>query len=95
MTTQTPMAFLLVKFQGSKDEPMTIADAEQMFTAAGRGTMNVVDWFDDNTHGHVDMTGNAVFGWLQLTETVAGYGTKRMNGTYGRLKIIDLGRAPQ
>ena len=92
MTTQTPMAFLLVKFQGSKDEPMTKADAEQMFTAAGRGTMNVVDWFDDNTHGHVDMTGNAVFGWLQLAETVAGYGTKRMNGTYGRLKIIDLGR---
>jgi hypothetical protein len=26
---------------------MTIADAEQMFTAAGRGTMNVADWFDE------------------------------------------------
>ena len=93
MTTQSPMAFLLVKFQGSNDEPMTKADAEQMFTAAGRGTMNVVDWFDDNTHGQVDMSGNAVFGWLGLTETVAGYGIKRSNGTYGRSKIVELGRA--
>ena len=93
MTTQTPMAFLLVKFQGNKDEPMTKADAEQMFTTVGSGTMNVIDWFHDNTHGHIDMSGNAVFGWLQLTETVDGYTTKRTNGTYGRTKIIDLGRA--
>lgn len=93
MTTQTPMAFLLVKFQGNRDEPMTKADAEQMFTTVGSGTMNVIDWFHDNTHGHIDMSGNAVFGWLQLTETVDGYTTKRTNGTYGRTKIIDLGRA--
>ena len=93
MTTQTPMAFLLVKFKDSPAEPMTNANATQMFTATGRGTMNVVDWFDDNTHGQVDMVGNKVFGWLQLTETVADYGTKRANGTYGRSKIIDLGRA--
>ena len=93
MATQTPTAFLLVKFQGSDAEPMTKADATQMFTAAGRGTMNVVEWFDDNTHGQVDMVGNAVFGWLQLTETVADYQAKRANGTYGRSKIVDLGRA--
>ena len=93
MPTQTPIAFLLVKFQGSNIEPINIADATQMFTAAGRNSMNVVDWFDDNSHRNVDMTGNAVFGWLQLTETVSDYNTKRANGTYGRSKIIDLGRA--
>jgi len=87
MTTQTPMAFLLVKFQGSNDEPMTKADAEQMFTAAGRGTMNVVDWFDDNTHGHVDMTGNRVFGWLQLTKAVGDYKGSGIN-PQGRQDII-------
>ena len=92
MTTK-PFAFLLVKFQGSNDEPMTKAEAEQMFTAAGSGTLNVVDWFQDNTHGQIDMTGNQVFGWLTLTETLADYNNKRTNGTYGRWKIIDLGRA--
>ena len=50
-----PLAFLLVKFQGSAAEPITRAAAEQMFTASGRGTLNVVDWFDENTHGSVDM----------------------------------------
>lgn len=93
MTTQAPIAFLLVKFQGSNAEPITTAYAEQMFTATGRGTMNVVDWFDDNTHGQIDMTGNAVFGWLGLAETVVSYQTKRTSGTYGRSKIVELGRA--
>ena len=73
MATQTPTAFLLVKFRNSNDEPMTKAAAEQMFTAAGRGTMNVVDWFDDNSHGQVDMTGNAVFGWLTLPQKQSDY----------------------
>lgn len=91
--TQKSFAFLLVKFQSSNDEPMTIAEAQQMFTAAGSGTLNVVDWFQDNTHGHIDMTGNQVFGWLTLTETLADYNTKRTNGTYARWKIIELGRA--
>jgi hypothetical protein len=34
---------------------MTKAAADQMFAAAGRGTMNVVDWFDDNSHGHIEV----------------------------------------
>ncbi len=93
MRTKAPIAFLLVRFQGSPAEPMTKAAADEMFTAAGRGTMNVVDWFDDNTHGHVDMSANAVFGWLELPETLQGYNDKRANGTYARTKIIDLGRA--
>jgi hypothetical protein len=73
MTTQTPMAFLLVKFDGSNSEPMAKAEADQMFTAAGRGTMNVVDWFDDNTHGQVDMADNEVFGWLTLPQKLSDY----------------------
>jgi hypothetical protein len=93
MATPTPIAFLLAKFQRSPAEPMTKAAADQMFTAKGRGTLNVVDWFDDNTHGNVDMSGNVVFGWLNLTETVAGYNQKRADGTYGRTAIIDLAKA--
>ena len=94
MATQTPIAFLLVKFQGSNAEPMTNAAAVQMFTAAGRGTMNVVDWFDDNTHGHIDMTGNAVFGWLQLTKAVGDYTGSGVN-PQGRQDIITWARPRQ
>src|SRR5262249_29201193 len=90
---QTPMAFLLVKLQGSPGEPITPADAQRMFTTQGRGTTNVTDWFEDNSHGSIDMSGNQVFGWLQLTESKAGYDTKLANHTYGRTSIIDLARA--
>src|SRR6266498_2058779 len=92
MATYSPTAFLLVKFQGSNDEPISVADAKQVFTAVGRGTMNVVDWFDDNSHGQIDMTGNAVFGWLTVPDTVDGYRAKRKDGSYERGKIIDLAR---
>ena len=88
-----PLAFLLVKFQGSPAEPITRATAEQMFTASGRGTLNVVDWFDENTHGSVDMGGNRVFGWIGLTDSLADYQAKRGNGTYQRTSIVDLARA--
>ncbi len=88
----TPMAFLLVKFNGSNEEPIDKATAQERFTAVGRGTMNVVDWFDENCHGNVDMSDNEVFGWLELNESVDDYNTNRANGTYGRWKIIDLGR---
>jgi hypothetical protein len=93
MITQAPCAFLLVKLAGSPDEPITTAAAEQMFTKAGQGTLNVVDWFDENSHGNVDMSGNEVFGWLQLADSLAGYQAKLAAGTYGRTSIIDLGRA--
>ena len=65
MPKKTPFAFVLVKWKGSNAEPITKAHAEHMFTAAGRGT-NVVDWFDENTHGNIDMTGNQVFGSIDL-----------------------------
>ena len=93
MATKAPLAFILVKFRGSNDEPLSKKDAELMFTDSGRGTMKVVDWFDDNSHGQVDMSGNQVFGWLTLNETVDQYRKKRADGTYGRTSIIDLGRA--
>ena len=93
MANKTPFAFVLVRFKNTSEEPLSVAAATQMFTVSGRGTMNVTDWFDDNSHGTVDMTGNAVFGWFALSETLADYNAKRVNGTYVRSKIIDLGRA--
>lgn len=50
---------------------MTIDAANQMFTSLG--TLNVVDWFDDNSHGQVDMTDNKVFGLLTLPQKRSDY----------------------
>ena len=91
MATQFPIAFLLVKFQGSNIEPLSLADATQIFTAAGRGTMNVVDWFQDNTHGHVDMSGNVVFGWLTLPQKQSDYTGSGANPAH-RQDIINWGK---
>ncbi|MFN8123859.1 MAG: hypothetical protein U0237_15695 [Thermoleophilia bacterium] len=84
---------MLVRFRGDPSEPLTTAAADRMFTAAGRGTLNVVDWFDDNTHGAIDMSGNRVFGWYELPDTLAEYSARRTDGTYPRVKIVELARA--
>jgi hypothetical protein len=88
---QTPIGFLLVKFQDSNVEPVSKAFAQQMFTAAGRGTLNLVDWFDDNTHGNVDMTGNVVFDWLRLDQKSTDYQGSGANPA-GRQQIFDWAR---
>lgn len=93
MTQSTPAAFVLVKFTDSAQEPITAAEARQLFTAAGRGTLNVVDWFDDNTHGSIDMSGNEVFGWLNLDISSSEYQSRRTSGAYSRLEILSIGRA--
>lgn len=37
-----------------------------MFTTAGAGTLNMVDYFDKMSHGNVDLSGSQVFGWCTL-----------------------------
>ena len=37
-----------------------------MFTTAGAGTLNMVDYFDKMSHGNVDLSGSQVFGWFTL-----------------------------
>ena len=91
MTLNFPFAFILVKFTDSAAEPITVARARTLFTKVGRGGMFLVDWFDDNTHGAVDIGDSAVFGWFQLAESSTEYNEKRANGA-SRLRILDLGR---
>src|SRR5258705_13063443 len=54
-------------------EAKTIAFLEQMFTKSGRGTQNMVDFFDDNSHGSVDTGESKVFGWLTLPKKWSDY----------------------
>ena len=84
-------AFVLVKFTNDTTEPITVDRARRLFTGVGRGGQFVVDWFDANTHGNVDIGGSQVFGWFDLQESVAEYNQIRANGA-SRGRIIDLGR---
>ncbi len=64
------------------DEPESTAYFKQMFTGAGKGTMNMVDWWHDVSFGNIDISGTVVAtgggadakGWYTLPITKAQYG---------------------
>jgi hypothetical protein len=39
---------------------------QNLFTSAGTGTFNMVDFFLDMSHGNVDIGGSQIFGWFTL-----------------------------
>jgi hypothetical protein len=92
VTTTFSFAYILVKFTDSQAEPITVDRARRLFTKIGRGGQFVVDWFDANTHGSVDVGNSEVFGWFDLEESSTEYNQQRANGA-PRGRIIDLGRA--
>ncbi|HKG61528.1 MAG TPA: hypothetical protein VKB05_17340 [Pyrinomonadaceae bacterium] len=61
---------------------------EQMFTASGRGTFNMVDFFDDMSHGNVDIGGSKVFGWFTLPHKWSDYKGSGAN-PQGRQDLIN------
>jgi hypothetical protein len=91
MKTAFAFAFVLVKFTNDQTEPISVDRARRLFTKAGRGGEFVVDWFDANTHGNVDIGGSEVFGWFDLLESSVEYNQQRANGA-PRSRILDLGR---
>lgn len=73
MAQQTPWAILACKWSDMPKEAKTISFLEQMFTKSGRGTQNMVDFFDENSHGSVDTSDSKVFGWLTLPHKWSDY----------------------
>lgn len=49
------LAVLLLRIEGATDQPSK-AYAEQLFTNAGKGTRNLVDYFDEMSHGRLDIS---------------------------------------
>src|SRR5262245_41031208 len=101
---KTPWAVLLLKFSDQNTEPFSRAYAERMFTAAGSGTGNAVDYFRDVSHGRADLSGSRVFGWFLMTHAksdVDAYRREKIaedkkNGTalantLTRQRIVDWG----
>jgi hypothetical protein len=62
----TPWAILRCKWNDIDDEPLSDDYVENMFTTAGAGTNNMVDFFGTMSHGNLDLNGSQVFGWFTL-----------------------------
>lgn len=69
-----PWAVILCKFTDGDDEPFPKQYYRDLFTADGGGSpWNMVRYFDDWSHGRVDLSQTEVFGWYSLTKSVADY----------------------
>jgi hypothetical protein len=63
------LAVLLLRISGSPDQP-TRDYAEKLFTGAGRGSRNLVDYYDEMSHGRLDLGPSQVFDWMDYGHTV-------------------------
>ena len=87
MTLQTPWAILLCRWSDMLKVTKKRNFFEQMFTASGRGTDNMVDFFDVMSHGKIDIGGSQVFGWLTLPKKRSDYTGSGAN-PQGRHELI-------
>jgi len=75
-TVQSPWAVILVRFQDNTDPLPSMTIYNDLFTSAGTGKENMVDFFRDMSHGKLDLSGTKIFGWYTLPYNRADYGTK-------------------
>lgn len=93
LTEQTPWAVLLFKFADDPVERWPRKHYERLFTAAGAGSMNMVDYFHEMSHGKVDLSGSQVFGWFTLPIPRADYEVNPTQaGKLGRPELVALCR---
>jgi hypothetical protein len=74
----SPWAVLKCKFSDDTSPAPPDDHYVRLFTAAGRGSFNMVDFFLDVSHGKVDVGGSEVFGWYTL-----GYSRADFAGNVG------------
>jgi hypothetical protein len=92
----SPWAVLVVRFSDDPDPTTSLATYENVFTSAGTGTMNVVDYFHEMSHGHIDVSGTQVFGPYTLDRPRADYVGNvypQPKGKLNRNGVLDLARA--
>ena len=63
------LGVLLLRIEGFEDLP-TKDYADRLFTAAGRGTGNLVDYYSDMSHGNLDLGESRVFEWINYGHTL-------------------------
>jgi hypothetical protein len=87
----TPWAILLCKFNDDPVEPQPRDLYEKLFTTAGIGSRNMVDFFADCSHGSVDVAGSRVFGWYTLNKKRSDYVGSGAN-QQGRNDLVNWAR---
>jgi hypothetical protein len=89
---QTPWAILLCKFKDNVSaEPFTRHRFEELFTSSGAGNFNMLDFFQDMSHGLLDLSGSQVFGWFTLDKNSSDYTGSGAN-QQGRTDLITWAR---
>ena len=69
-----PWAIILCKFTDGDDEPFPKQYYLDLFTSQiGGSQWNMVRYFDEWSHGSIDISQSAVFGWYSLTKSVDDY----------------------
>jgi hypothetical protein len=96
MAIASRWAVILCKFKDDQSAPHhPITHYQRLFTGAGTGSLNMVDFFRDMSHGQLDLSGSQVFGWYQISanksDYVPGVATPPP-GTYGFDSFFDLCR---
>jgi hypothetical protein len=70
----SPWAVILCKFNDGSDEPFPKQYYKDLFTVNNSGSpWNMIRYFNDYSHGTLDLTGTQVFGWYQLDKSVDDY----------------------
>ncbi len=92
---QSPWAILLVRFKDDTSPLPTLTKYQRLFTSAGRGTLNLVDYFDEMSHGKIDISGTKVFGWYTLDYNRADYigGEDAPVGKLSRPGLLEAGKS--
>ena len=90
----SPWAILLCKFSDTEEHGQTRGFYEELFTGAGSGTLNMVDFFRDMSHGMLDLSKSRVFGWYTLSYRHADYigNSPAAPGKLDRMGLIAAGR---
>ena len=69
-------AVILCKFADDKGTTLPIDHYQRLFTSAGAGSFNMVDFFLDMSHGQIDIGASKVFGWFTLPLNKADKGDR-------------------
>ncbi len=89
-------AILVVSFHDDPAPSPSLTGYQNVFTGAGAGTMNVVDYFEDVSHGKLDQSGSTVFGPYVLDRPRTDYVGNvypQPDGKLNRNGLLDLAKA--
>ena len=92
----SPWAILVVSFNDDPTPSPSLASYQQLFTGAGTGTLNMVDYFSDMSHGKLDLSASQVFGPYVLDRPRGDYVGNVYPQPAGKLNrngVLDLAKA--